>query len=83
MACPIFLRGKEPPYMESEEPDLNDEKIMHAVNCMTRNALESCAAGYLLFMKAAKISPKKICETINASLRKLDESRKRRKECEA
>lgn len=68
MASPIFLNGREPPFMASDELDLNEEKIKHAVDCMTYPALQVCAIGYLLFMKASRFTPKQICDELNEVL---------------
>lgn len=73
----LWLNGRKPPYMESGEPgSLTQDHIAHAVNSMTYQGLQMCAAGYLLAMQKVGWSPREISDAVE-SLEEIDnETRK-------
>lgn len=62
----LFKNGRKPPYMESEEIDLNEEKIFYAVKNMSFSGLQNMACLGLLFMSKF-LSPAEICRFIEDS----------------
>ncbi len=59
----LWKNGRKPPYMDSEEKDLNSEKVLHAVKNMSFCGLQ-CMAIYGLLMLAKFKSPAEICRDI-------------------
>lgn len=61
----LFKNGRKPPYMESEEIDLNPEKVEFAVRNMSFVGLQAFAAYGLLMLGKFK-SPAEICRDLKA-----------------
>lgn len=61
----LFKNGRKPPYMESEEIDLNPEKVEFAVRNMSYVGLQAFAAYGLLMLGKFK-SPAEICRDLEA-----------------
>lgn len=61
----IWKNGKKPPFMDSEEMDLNREKIVVAVRNLTYAGLQ-CMAVYGLLLLAKYKSPAEICWDIES-----------------
>lgn len=59
----IFKNGMKPPFMDSEERDLNKEKVLYAVKNMSYVGLQNMACLGLLFM-GKFLSPAEICRYI-------------------
>lgn len=59
----LFKNGRKPPYMESEEIDLNPEKVEFAVRNMSYVGLQAFAAYGLLMLGKFK-SPAEICRDL-------------------
>lgn len=56
----LWKNGRKPPYMDSEEKDLNPEKIFNAVRNLSYEGLQYAAAYGLLLLAKYK-SPAEIC----------------------
>lgn len=61
----LFKNGRKPPYMESEEIDLNPDKVEFAVRNMSYVGLQAFAAYGLLMLGKFK-SPAEICRDLEA-----------------
>ena len=59
----IFKNGRKPPFMDSEERDLNAQKIFFAVKQMTYEGLQDMSIYGLLALAKFK-SPAEICRDI-------------------
>lgn len=59
----LFKNGRKPPYMESEEIDLNPDKVEFAVRNMSYVGLQAFAAYGLLMLGKIK-SPAEICRDL-------------------
>lgn len=59
----LFKNGRKPPYMESEEIDMNPEKVEFAVRNMSYVGLQAFAAYGLLMLGKFK-SPAEICRDL-------------------
>lgn len=59
----LFKNGRKPPYMESEEIDMNPEKVEFAVRNMSYVGLQAFAAYGLLMLGKIK-SPAEICRDL-------------------
>ncbi|MBR1403457.1 MAG: hypothetical protein IJ558_04715 [Treponema sp.] len=59
----IWKNGRKPPFMDSEEIDLNAEKIYFAVKQMTLEGLQDMTIYGLLILAKFK-SPAEICRAI-------------------
>lgn len=61
----LFKNGKKPPYMDSEEKDLNPDKVHYAVRNMSYSGLQAMAA-YGLLLLGKFMSPAEICRDLEA-----------------
>lgn len=61
----LFKNCRKPPYMESEEIDLNPAKVEYAVRNMSYVGLQAFAAYGLLMLGKFK-SPAEICRDLEA-----------------
>lgn len=59
----LFKKDRKPPYMESEEIDLNPDKVEFAVQNMSYVGLQAFAAYGLLMLGKIK-SPAEICRDL-------------------
>lgn len=59
----LFKNGRKPPYMESEEIDMNADKALFAVKNMSYVGLQAFAAYGLLMLGKIK-SPAEICRDL-------------------
>lgn len=65
----LWLDGMKPPVMDSEENKvLTHDDVTRAVNSMTYEGLQICAAGYLLMMQGCGWSPRQISESVEKIL---------------
>jgi hypothetical protein len=61
----VWKNGRKPPYMDSGTVrDLNADKALYAARCLSYEGLQFAAAGFLLAMNSAGLSPKKICSIL-------------------
>lgn len=61
----LWLNGRKPAYMDSvEKNSLTHDNVAQAVNSMTYQGLQVCAAGYLMAMQRCGWSPKEIAEAV-------------------
>lgn len=61
----LFKNGKKPPYMDSEEKDLNPAKVEYAVRNMSYVGLQAMAV-YGLLLLGKFMSPAEICRDLEA-----------------
>ena len=60
----LFKSKKTPAYFLGENVSLNKEEILDATKSFTPDALQLCAAAYLVIMSKHGIIPKGILETL-------------------
>ena len=60
----LFKSKKIPAYFQGENVSLNKEEILEATKSFTPEALNLCAAAYLVIMGKHGITPKGILETL-------------------
>lgn len=73
----LWLNGRKPAYMDSvEKNSLTNDNVTQAVNSMTYQGLQMCAAGYLLAMQKVGWSPREISDAVESLEEINNETRK-------